>query len=45
MPEKLLGGYPQKLLPQAQPPLALGLSIVKPCCSIVSVKSMVAPPR
>ncbi|MDT4913584.1 MAG: hypothetical protein QOC66_2712 [Pseudonocardiales bacterium] len=38
-------GQPQKLLPQAQPPPALGLSMVKPCCSIVSVKSTVAPPR
>ena len=31
--------------PQAQEPLALGLSIVKPCFSIVSTKSMVAPIR
>src|SRR5215831_11858423 len=36
---------PQNELPQAHPPVALGLSIVKPCCSIVSVKSIVAPPR
>src|SRR3954447_8159493 len=36
---------PQKELPQAQPLEALGLSIVNPCCSMVSVKSMVAPPR
>ena len=40
-----VGRQPQKELPQAQPPPALGLSIVKPCCSIVSVKSIVAPPR
>ena len=31
--------------PQAQEPPALGLSIVKPCFSIVSRKSMLAPPR
>lgn len=31
--------------PQAQVPAALGLSIVKPCFSIVSAKSMVAPYR
>ena len=31
--------------PQAQVPAALGLSIVKPCFSIVSAKSMVAPER
>ena len=31
--------------PQAQVPAALGLSIVKPCFSIVSAKSMVAPDR
>lgn len=31
--------------PQAQEPVAFGLSIVKPCFSIVSTKSMVAPPR
>ena len=36
---------PQNELPQAQPPEAFGLSMVKPCCSIVSVKSMVAPTR
>ena len=29
--------------PQAQLPVALGLSMVKPCFSIVSTKSMVAP--
>ena len=29
--------------PQAQDPVAFGLSIVKPCFSIVSTKSMVAP--
>ena len=31
--------------PQAQEPVALGLSIVKPCFSIVSTKSIVAPDR
>lgn len=31
--------------PQAQEPEALGLSIVKPCFSIESTKSMVAPVR
>src|SRR5699024_2130200 len=31
--------------PQAQEPEAAGLSIVKPCFSIVSTKSMVAPYR
>ena len=31
--------------PQAQEPVALGLSIVKPCFSMVSTKSMLAPPR
>ena len=31
--------------PQAQEPVAFGLSIVKPCFSIVSTKSIVAPPR
>src|SRR5262249_51499339 len=31
--------------PQAQDPVALGLSMVKPCFSIVSTKSMVAPAR
>ena len=31
--------------PQAQDPLAFGLSIVKPCFSIVSTKSIVAPLR
>lgn len=31
--------------PQAQEPVALGLSIVKPCFSMVSTKSMDAPPR
>jgi hypothetical protein len=40
------GGERQwKLSPQAQLPLALGLSIVKPCFSIVSAKSIVAPSR
>ncbi len=34
-----------KLSPQAQLPLALGLSIVKPCFSMVSAKSIVAPSR
>jgi hypothetical protein len=31
--------------PQAQEPVALGLSIVKPCWSMVSMKSIVAPVR
>ncbi len=31
--------------PQAQEPVAFGLSIVKPCFSIVSTKSIVAPLR
>jgi len=31
--------------PQAQDPVALGLSIVKPCFSMVSTKSIVAPLR
>ena len=31
--------------PQAQEPVAFGLSIVKPCFSIVSTKSIVAPPQ
>ena len=31
--------------PQAQDPVAFGLSIVKPCFSMVSTKSIVAPPR
>lgn len=31
--------------PQAQEPVAFGFSIVKPWRSIVSTKSMVAPPR
>ena len=31
--------------PQAQDPVALGLSIVKPCFSMVSTKSMIAPFR
>ena len=34
-----------KLSPQAQELPALGLSMVKPCFSIVSAKSIVAPPR
>ena len=34
-----------KLSPQAHEPVALGLSMVKPCFSIVSAKSIVAPPR
>jgi hypothetical protein len=36
------GGGPP---PHAQDPAALGLSIVKPCFSIVSEKSIVEPPR
>src|ERR1039457_4703203 len=43
------GGYPAwcqwKESPQAQEPVAFGLSMVKPCFSIVSTKSMVAPIR
>ncbi len=31
--------------PQAQDPVAFGLPIVKPCFSMVSTKSIVAPPR
>jgi len=31
--------------PQAQEPVALGLSMVKPCRSMLSTKSMVAPVR
>ena len=31
--------------PHAHEPVALGLSIVKPCFSMVSTKSMLAPPR
>lgn len=31
--------------PQAQELWALGLSMVNPCCSMVSMKSMVAPER
>ncbi len=34
-----------KLSPQAQEPVALGLSIVKPCFSIESTKSIIAPLR
>src|SRR3954464_8653364 len=34
-----------KLSPQAQLPLAFGLSIVKPCFAMVSAKSIVAPSR
>ena len=34
-----------KLSPQAHEPLALGLSMVKPCFSMVSTKSIVAPIR
>ncbi len=40
-----LGGRQLKESPQAQEPDAFGLSIVKPCFSIVSTKSMVAPVR
>ena len=41
------GGVPAQLKesPQAQEPVAFGLSIVKPCFSIVSTKSTVAPLR
>ena len=31
--------------PQAQEPVALGLSIVKPCFSMLSTKSIIAPLR
>lgn len=31
--------------PQAQEPVAFGLSMVKPCCSMVSAKSIFAPIR
>ncbi len=31
--------------PQAHEPVAIGLSIVNPCFSMVSTKSIVAPPR
>src|SRR4051794_12081808 len=34
-----------KLSPHAQEPVALGLSMVKPCFSMVSTKSMTAPER
>ena len=34
-----------KLSPQAQEPVAFGLSMVKPCFSMVSTKSIVAPIR
>ncbi len=34
-----------KLSPQAQEPPALGLSMVKPCFSMVSTKSIIAPLR
>ena len=49
-----LGGIPTrrengrdqwKLSPQAQLPAAFGLSIVKPCSEIVSLKSIFAPSR
>jgi hypothetical protein len=37
--------YQWKLSPQAHEPVALGLSIVNPCFSMVSTKSIVAPLR
>ena len=40
-----LGSAQWKLSPQAQEPVALGLSIVKPCFSMVSTKSIIAPLR
>ena len=48
--QRLPGGrtslcQPQNEFPHAQPPPAFGLSIVKPCFSIVSTKSMTAPER
>ena len=43
---RLCGCWGQwKESPQAQEPPALGLSMVKPCFSMVSEKSMVAPSR
>ena len=39
------GGGQLKLSPQAQELVALGLSMVKPCLSMVSAKSIVAPSR
>ena len=45
-PGSVRGVLPQlKLSPQAQELPALGLSIVKPCFSMVSTKSIVAPSR
>jgi hypothetical protein len=40
-----VSGTQLKESPQAQEPVAFGLSIVKPCFSIVSTKSITAPPR
>ena len=45
VPPLVLGLGQPKLSPQAQELPALGLSMVKPCFSIVSAKSTVAPPR
>lgn len=45
LPPAAAAGGQLKESPQAQEPVAFGLSIVKPCFSIVSTKSMVAPPR
>lgn len=42
---RIAGGAQLKLSPQAQLPWAFGLSMVKPCFSIVSEKSIVAPLR
>ena len=39
------GATQWKESPQAQEPVALGLSIVKPCFSMVSTKSIIAPLR
>lgn len=41
----LCGTTQWKESPQAQEPCAFGLSIVKPCFSMLSTKSMVAPDR
>src|SRR5699024_8357910 len=44
-PRRSCGSAQPKLSPQAQELPALGLSMVKPCFSIVSAKSIVAPER
>src|SRR5262249_970916 len=45
IPAPATGPHQWNESPRAQGPVALGLSIVKPCFSIVSTKSMVAPAR